>query len=458
MIFLRVVLYLICIFSFSWSILIFGGPTIIKRVISGYTLGTLAASGITVSPALGITIARLDFSLDNELSEKGIEGFSRAAKLSWSIFGEKPFLKLHLGPSVLKNHVIAESIVIYTPPYREIDWQNIFLSADSRSLSLNSFGNTESVKLEAKLNLESAMLSNIMVEAEALSSETVNSVYSANSLTGQLNDLDLNLPPFEQFFSGTFAVKDINASNPSMSSPIADIKFAITESAKTFEIDLNDVNLSEFGGFINNVKVNGNYNRGDSLQDLQVDFLNGSLVGKSPTFSSISMNVRKTFDDKYKADIEGELDQFEIYHSDNFFGVLPSSNFLIDLELHPENSKVAAESQISLGETNISGALEMEFRSEPMISMNCSLMDCALSDFALFYKINFDKEWVSGNAVCTENPCVTTNISHFVKTSNTNNIFKILNQTDVLNPLSTLYLYGVITSGQKINGGHELKL
>ena len=101
MIFLRVVLYLICIFSFSWSILIFGGPTIIKRVISGYTLGTLAASGITVSPALGITIARLDFSLDNELSEKGIEGFSRAAKLSWSIFGEKPFLKLHLGPSVL---------------------------------------------------------------------------------------------------------------------------------------------------------------------------------------------------------------------------------------------------------------------------------------------------------------------------------------------------------------------
>jgi hypothetical protein len=44
-----------------------------------------------------------------------------------------------------------------------------------------------------------------------------------------------------------------------------------------------------------------------------------------------------------------------------------------------------------------------------------------------------------------------------VKTSNTINIFTILNQAKILNPLSTMYLYGVISSGQKINGGHELK-
>ena len=41
--------------------------------------------------------------------------------------------------------------------------------------------------------------------------------------------------------------------------------------------------------------------------------------------------------------------------------------------------------------------------------------------------------------------------------NNTLNIFTILNKANILNPLSTMYLYGVISSGKKINGGHELK-
>jgi len=48
-------------------------------------------------------------------------------------------------------------------------------------------------------------------------------------------------------------------------------------------------------------------------------------------------------------------------------------------------------------------------------------------------------------------------MDHLVRTSNTNNVFKILNQAKILNPLSSVYLFGAISSGQKINEGHELK-
>ena len=48
-------------------------------------------------------------------------------------------------------------------------------------------------------------------------------------------------------------------------------------------------------------------------------------------------------------------------------------------------------------------------------------------------------------------------MDHMVRTSNTMNIFTILNDTNILNPLSSLYLFGAISSGQKINEGHELK-
>ena len=44
-----------------------------------------------------------------------------------------------------------------------------------------------------------------------------------------------------------------------------------------------------------------------------------------------------------------------------------------------------------------------------------------------------------------------------VKTSNTMNIFAILNEAKILSPLTSLYFYSAISSGQKINEGHELK-
>ena len=84
-------------------------------------------------------------------------------------------------------------------------------------------------------------------------------------------------------------------------------------------------------------------------------------------------------------------------------------------------------------------------------------LDCELSDFDLAYIINFDDEWVRGGANCAKGFCGLAELDHLVRTSNTVNIFTMLNQAKILNPLSAMYLYGVISSGKKINGGHELK-
>ena len=71
-------------------------------------------------------------------------------------------------------------------------------------------------------------------------------------------------------------------------------------------------------------------------------------------------------------------------------------------------------------------------------------------------KINFDDEWIKGS-YALKSFCDLSELEHLVRTSNTINIFTILNEENVLNPLSALYLFGAIISGQKINGGHELK-
>ena len=139
---------------------------------------------------------------------------------------------------------------------------------------------------------------------------------------------------------------------------------------------------------------------------------------------------------------------------------MPSGNFIIDLDLDSVTSHVSSKSKINFNtfnSANIICSVEIGFRSELLTKLECALLDCEVSDFDLAYSINFDDEWVRGGATCVKSFCGLSELDHSVKTSNTVNIFTILNQANILNPLSTMYFYGVISSGQKINGGHELK-
>ena len=184
MIILRIFLYLICIISIGWSLLIFGGPPIIKRLISEYSEGALTPTGITVSPTFDIGISRLEFKFQNEMAGWRIEGFSRATEIAWSLFGEKPFLEINLGPSVLKDNATAESINLYTPSFQKIDWQNISLAANLNGLALNYLTKMHSVALEGHLNLESSKVSNVSIAVENFSAAETDgsSGYSASSI------------------------------------------------------------------------------------------------------------------------------------------------------------------------------------------------------------------------------------------------------------------------------------
>ena len=172
------------------------------------------------------------------------------------------------------------------------------------------------------------------------------------------------------------------------------------------------------------------------------------------------MNVKKSGFERYKAEILGNMNELELSTSDNFIGLLPGGNFLIDIDVDTAASTVASISEINfdtISENQIMGSLEMGFRSEFLTNLGCAVSDCELSDFELSYKLNMDDDWIKGSAECPKNFCSLSEIEHLVRTSNTLNIFTILNQAKILSPLSSLYLFGVINSGQKINGGHELE-
>ena len=208
------------------------------------------------------------------------------------------------------------------------------------------------------------------------------------------------------------------------------------------------------------MKVDGSFNQVNFLQELSIDFADGLFFRQSPKFRDISLRATETHEGLYDAYIEGSFDKFEMTTSENFIGVLPSSNFVIDLLLDLTRAKANAKSKINfntLSSVDILGSVEVGLNSEPLINLGCILGECGLSLFNLSYNVSFEDEWVKGSADCPKNFCGFSDMEHFIRTSNTYNILKILNQESIVNPLSSLYLFGVISSGQEIDGGHELK-
>ena len=441
--------------------MVFGGPPIVKRLISVYSDGALIPSGIKVSPRLNIGISQLEFKIHNDTTGQNIEGFSRATEIEWSLFGEKPFLEISLGPSVVKGYATADSVEFYTQSFKTIDWKNIAVVANIESLVANPFANMHSVTLDGILNLKALKISNVNIGAEELSAIVGDSRYTAGSLKTFLSELSLNGDLPVQLLSGKFKIEDIKMSEPNVTAPTATVEVSVTEKANDLKINLYDVRPSEFGGYIQHVVVDGSFNQSNILQELHIFSADGFFSKKLPKFQGISARVRRSGHEQYQVSIEGNLKEFEMSDSGNFIGLMPASNFLIESEVDRKVSKITSTSKFNfttLSSTEISGVLEMGFSSELLQNLECSFLDCELGDVHFFYEINLDDEWVNGSAYCLKRFCDLSEMKYVVRTSNTASIFNILNQNKILSPLSAIYFYGVISSGQKINDGHELKL
>ncbi len=460
MIILRIFLYLICVISIGWSILIFGGPPIIKRLISGYSDGAFEAIGVTVSPGLDVSISRLEFSFQNEITGQQIEGFSRATEVVWSLLGNKPFLEIYLGPSFLKDYATVDNINFYTPSIQNIDWQNIAFAANINAVAINSLAKIDALKVAGNLNLESAQVSNVNIDAEKLSAKNGSSTYSANLIRGDIRELSFNVPLHKQLFSTTFIVDDIVVYEPYVTAPEVMIELSVEEESRNFKIDLQNLSFLDVGGSIANLKVHGHLNNLNFLQELYVASADSIPFENSPKFPEILARVKRSGEERYRASVKGNVEKFELSNSDNFIGSLPDSNFVMDIELDKGISKVISTSKIDFNTSNdvkIVGNVEVGFGSELLTKLECALSGCKLSDFDLAYLLNFDDEWVRGRANCVKSFCALAELDHLLQTSNTVNIFTILNEAKILSPLSAMYLYGAISSGQKVNDGHELK-
>jgi len=407
---------------------------------------------------LDLSIGRLDFEI---YGVNPISGFSRSTEIKWSLMSDKPFLIFDIGPTVIKEMLTVKNTKVSTGSFGSIDWDTVPLAIDASGLNTHMFGSADDLSFSGNLNLDLKKISEISFNATTVGLPNIKPTLSAQIITGDIDQFDLTKTLGFQVLSGSFKTGSLVGTNPDFTSLDIESRFKLSSAGKNLSIDLFNVGLSDFGGSINKITFIGDFDSDFRFQNISLNLSDGFFNDNAPSFSNISTEIVRSINDNYNVSLEGDLGEHELYQADNYVGLVPPSNLKIDMELDSKNLNLIGVSKVEFDSSvgaNISASANAKLKFNQFDDIKeCVALSCKIKDFMVDYKISLDQEWVKGRSICSENPCGFNLINHSLTTSDTANIFSILNRAGILNPLSSLYLFTAVTSGQKVEDGHRLK-
>ena len=161
----RLLLYLTCTFSISWSAVVFLGPAVITRIVASYTNGAVELSKVKLSPMLDLSIGRLDFEI------YGVNPISGSAptEIKWSLMSDQPFLIFDIGPTVIKEILTVKNTKVSTVSFVVLIGI-LPLALDANGLNTQMFGSADDLSFSGNLNRDLKKVSDISFNVKTVSS------------------------------------------------------------------------------------------------------------------------------------------------------------------------------------------------------------------------------------------------------------------------------------------------
>ena len=205
MLVLRFLLYFVCFISLAWVGLLFGGPIILKPMISSFSNGQIIASGITVTPNLDIKIRQLEYHVKSADEVINYEGLSRSVKILWSIFGSEPLLEIQFGPTLIKDFISIDQTKISSVSFSEINFENLILNTEMDNIRLDSSTIIEDLNIQGIYHLKRGLFRDIAVTSNLVSTNVVGP-WSFRQVFAKIGEVDLTGSLEQQLISVDFSV------------------------------------------------------------------------------------------------------------------------------------------------------------------------------------------------------------------------------------------------------------
>lgn len=460
MIILRAILYLICTLCIVWSATLLVGPMVLKSIISTYSNNQLSAANITVTPKLDIKIDRLDYTpLDNSLQFSG-EGFSRSVNISWSIFENKPFLELDIGPTFVTNIFAADHLKVSTLPFSKINFQSIKFEAKGKNLKIESNFVLPEVLLSGVFQTYDASISNVSANVPSVSQQPEGS-WALDQVYVELNKVDLFMPIDEQSISAEILIAEVI--DQGYGTTISNLNGILTffRNEIDFELDGQGSIMLKKGWLRGKFDAEGIYNSEGLVKTANLEFSDISSKDLEFDQSKVTIDFLQSGIGTFDLKAKGELNPFELSLSGNYIGSWPESNFEIGISSNNESeintTSSAVMKYLDTPDILANGESNIRFVGSNDI-LSCFTTSCEIIEVSAYYKLASGDEWLKGESKCASKPCKRSSFAHKLQTSDTASILAIVNKSQILSPIYALYFYGIMSSGTQVGSGHEIKI
>lgn len=460
MLVLRVFLYIVCVLSLTWGALVLGGPTALKSLIRSYTNSQLIASNVTITPQLNIKIGRLDLAIKGDGDQTYHKGFSRSIRLAWSIFGDKPFVEVDMGPTFVENFFSAENISISTTSFTEIDFQKIFLNAQIDNFKSGSVDSMEHLTLEAFYLRHENLITELYASTPRLSLKGQDN-WVLNEIILKMNKINFTQRVEEQSMSVNFSSTEVKNIQETVNFQKLDAVFSLSSGNINFQLTTDSLAMLRLGRVSGRISADGQYTLNGLLENARVEVTNIHSSDEALDKHRVIVDIANLGEDIYQILAVGKLSPFELNIYENYVGKIPESNFDISLHISGVNEINGTFfyriKNFETAKISGNGNLSVTINNSASFS-DCMRLKCDLLKFLFDYELEFDQERIKGISVCYQPLCTHSSLSHELRTSNTAQIFKIINESQIINPLYSFYLYSFINSGAKLENGHQIKI
>ena len=288
MIFLRAILYVICLISLIWSVLFFVGPSVARWSINTLSDDQIAAYNITITPKLDIKIGRLEYKLTSQTTNSVIQGVSRSNEISWSLFDSQSLIKVELGPTVFGDLFEVNQVTITTKPFFEFDYENILIDTDAKEFDAASFGGAAQLNIKGVFKYRVSTFEDVAFELKSVKANKLG-LWSVGSATGMLNKIKLNTNINEQPLSLDFFIKDLNADYSKLTADRLSGRLTKLNDDVDFEVNVEGTGLKDQINF-QKVTAYGQLSNGQFLNSA-VDFKDGDFSDGISKIPSISADI-----------------------------------------------------------------------------------------------------------------------------------------------------------------------
>lgn len=457
---LKIILYLICITCVGWILLFFGGPSLIKWSVNSYFGDQLIIANVEITPSLDINISRLDFDFQSGQNENSISGHSRGVKLTWSLYPDRSFLKLNLGPTQIKNTATFNSIELKTASFSNFDLNRIPIYFRGKNISSN-YGSIEEIYLDAFILDDFSSASSVTASLTGLNFDLLGLGF-VEQMVLKSEEVKLNLAKLLEDSKFNISANSLNSPMYSTKAMGLSGQFSLYSSKLNFDVDLLELESTFVPAVVRKLKVFGQYGKDMNLKPITLVFSDAKLFDKNVNSKSFMLNVFSPSPSSFELHVDGDISIAELRYNGTVIGSVPKSSLTAHALFSQRHSRLVSEVQFDFEAAN---ELRLDGVSHFTIKLPidetilvCNSLNCELSELTVKYKVSVDDEAIAGVSSCLLDPCSVQQMSHNLSTSNTHKIFQRLSDFSLINPLVLTYLYSVFLSGEKSNYGHKINM